>query len=114
MDLKKLVDAFTVHDYHTMEQLMGLPEGSIVPIPAEEMLNVEERMQEIRHDSEINQNKLNTVIRLTYTHFTNSDYLAIRNIIVSLSKLNDDGLQKAVERVDELTEIPRYRRQEAR
>ena len=37
MDLKKLVDAFTVHDYRTMEQLMGLPEGSIAPIPPDEL-----------------------------------------------------------------------------
>lgn len=27
-------------------------------------------------------------------------------------KVNEDGQQKAVERIEELTEIPRYRRQE--
>ena len=31
----------------------------------------------------------------------------------ALIKLNYDGQQKAIERVEELTEIPRYRRQEA-
>lgn len=30
-----------------------------------------------------------------------------------LRKLNDDGLKKALERVEELTEIPRYQRQES-
>lgn len=31
-------------------------------------------------------------------------------IAVALSKLNEDGQQKAVERVEELTEIPKYQR----
>lgn len=34
-------------------------------------------------------------------------------LIKSFSNLNDEGQQKAVERVEELTEIPRYRRDEA-
>lgn len=34
-------------------------------------------------------------------------------ISAALDKLNEDGQQKAVERVEELTEIPRYRRQDA-
>ena len=37
-------------------------------------------------------------------------YLA--DIAVAFEKLNDEGQQKAVERVEELTEIPKYRREE--
>lgn len=35
-----------------------------------------------------------------------------KSISKSLDKLNADGQQEAVKRVEELTEIPRYRRQE--
>lgn len=38
---------------------------------------------------------------------------AVRSLIPLLDKLNNDGQQKAVERVEELTEVPRYRRQDA-
>ena len=34
-------------------------------------------------------------------------------VIIALSQLNDEGQQKAVERVEELTEIPRYRAETA-
>ena len=34
-------------------------------------------------------------------------------IVTALDRLNPGGQQKAVERVEELTEIPRYRRQDA-
>ncbi len=34
----------------------------------------------------------------------------IDQIVNSLAKLNDEGQQKAVERVDELTEIPKYKK----
>ena len=34
------------------------------------------------------------------------------HLIEIFDTLNDDGQQKAIERVEELTEIPRYRRQD--
>ena len=37
----------------------------------------------------------------------------IERIVYALDRLNDNGQQKAVERVEELTEIPRCRRQDA-
>lgn len=43
-------------------------------------------------------------------HNANNDIITRLN--TALSKLNDDGQQKAVERVEELTEIPKYQRQE--
>lgn len=37
---------------------------------------------------------------------------SVLQLMPLLDKLNDDGQQKAVERVEELTEIPKYQRQE--
>lgn len=37
----------------------------------------------------------------------------IERIVYALDKMNDEGQLKAVERVEELAEIPRYRRQDA-
>lgn len=50
----------------------------------------------------------------TGTPFVNvtSSLTAKKRIEDALSKLNDVGQQKAVERVEELTEIPKYQRQE--
>lgn len=46
------------------------------------------------------------------TEWLNGSIAPRHRIVAALDKLNDEGQEKAAERVEELTEIPRYQRQE--
>lgn len=109
IDAKEVMDAAGSGDFRTLEKLLGMPDGSIMPVPPEEAAELEKRLEQEQHESELNLNKIRFNIKLAYDRFTEQDYILLRSLIRPFSNLNHNGQQEAVKRVEELTEIPRYR-----
>lgn len=112
IESKKVIDAVETGDYRTLEKLIGIPEGSIIPISPEEEDEIRKQVEQERHDTEINLNKIRFNIKIAYDKFTEQEYILLRSLVKPFSTLNPTGKQEAIKRVEELTEIPRYRRQE--
>lgn len=112
-DAEKIVDALKKSDMRTVENLMGLPEGSILPLSDEDRTEIEDQLQKKQHNSETNINKLKFFLKIHYSEFTEQDYCSLRSMIEKFSALNYDGQQKAIERVEELSEIPKYQKEKA-
>ncbi|MBE6976000.1 MAG: helix-turn-helix transcriptional regulator [Ruminococcaceae bacterium] len=109
INAKAILDAMKNGDYRTAEDLMDLPVGSIGPVDSEEQEEIEYQLREERHTKELVLNKLRIYFRSKYDKLTDQDYLSIKSLIDTFSQLNEEGQQKAVERVEELTEIPKYK-----
>ena len=80
-------------------------------IPVERVLHV------IQHPNEVSESvrqKFAAVANYLFFELSEPEEAsvsdALRRISDSLLKLNEEGQKKAAERVEELTEIPRYRR----
>lgn len=105
-----ILDAMRMKDYATAEKLIGLPAGSIVPIPENEQTAIDTQLAQAQHEKEITLNKLRLYFRVKFDHLSEQDYLSIKALIDNFSQLNPEGQQKAIERIEELTEIPKYKK----
>ena len=109
------VDAFVDNDhYHlhllALASIAGLKDDiSILSVPESE--KVEEELKKRDNETQINLNKLKFFIRSKYVDFTESDFIAVRDLINDFYSLNAMGQKKAIERIGELAEIPKYQRQ---
>lgn len=110
IDTRSILDAMKVKDYATAEKLLGLPPGSIIPIHEREMEHIDAMLAQAQQEKEAVLNKLRLYFRIRYANLSEKDYLSIKNLIDHFSQLNDVGQQKAIERVEELTEIPKYQK----
>lgn len=110
INAKAILDAMKNGDYRTAEDLMDLPVGSIGPVDSEGQEEIEYQLREERHIKELILNKLRIYFRAKYDKLTEPDYIFIKCLIDAFSQLNDEGQTKAVERVEELTEIPKYKK----
>lgn len=78
-------------DYSTIERITDLPKGVVQPLPADIRAAAEEYAQQILGAFDPNNSPVSKLIRLFYL-------------------LNETGQEKALERLEELSEIPRYLR----
>lgn len=76
-------------DYHHLNQIVGLPEGTVQPLPDDIRDAAEEYAYSVSHISSSNDSPVGKFLKL-------------------FCLLNDAGQQKALERLEELSEIPRY------
>lgn len=107
---KDIIDAMKRGDYRIAEDLMGLPIGALGPVDSEEQEEIEYQLREERHTKELVLNKLRIYFKSKYDKLTDQDYLSIKSLMDAFSQLNDEGQQKAIERVEELTEISKYKK----
>lgn len=111
------IDGFLDNDFHYFQLLAsgaisGMKEGlSISLIPESESRRIEEELEQKNKETQINLNKLSFFIRSKYTDFTDSNYSVFRDLINTFSVLNAEGQRKAIERIEELSEIPKYQKQ---
>lgn len=110
INAKAILDAMKNGDYRTAEDLMDLPVGSIGPVDNEDQEELEYQLREELHTKELVLNKLRIYFKSKYDKLTDQDYLSIKSLIDAFSQLNPDGQVKALERVEELTEIPKYKK----
>lgn len=111
IDSKKFFNAIKSGDIRSLEKLMDLPEGSMFSFTPDESKEIVDRAEEKRQTTEIIANKLQLYLKTRYDALTEQDYLSIKNLIDIYSQLNPEGQSKAVERVEELTEIPKYKKE---
>lgn len=94
-----------------LEAIAGLRDDiSIFSIPESE--NVEEEIKKRDRETQINLNKLKFLIRSKCADFTESDFIIVRDLVNGFYQLNAVGQKKAIERIGELAEIPKYQRQQ--
>lgn len=110
MDSMKVLVALKNKDYRELERLMGLPSDSIRPLDTDEEKNLRSQVDEDKRRTEINLNKLHLSMKILHPAFSEDDFLLHQALLKQFAGLNADGQQKAVERVEELTEIPKYQR----
>ena len=111
INAKDIIDAMKRGDYRIAEDLMGLPVGALGPVGNEAQEEIEYQLREERHAKELLLNKLRIFFSSKYNKLTDQDYLSIESLIAAFSQLNNEGQAKAVERVEELTEIPKYKKE---
>ncbi len=78
-------------DYRAFERITGLPEGVVQPLPEDIRAAVEEYVQQVSGASEPSDSPIGRLVKL-------------------FCLLNDAGQEKALERLEELSEMPRYLR----
>ena len=111
IDAKEIIDAMKRGDYRTAEDLMDLPVGTIGPVGGEEIEQIEYQFREEHRTKELILNKLRIYFRFRYSNLTELDYLSNVSLVDAFSLLSPEGQQKAIERVEELTEIPKYQKE---
>lgn len=109
------VDVFVDNDHYrlhllALESIAGIKDDiGIFPVPESE--GVEEELNRRDKETQINLSKLKFFVRSKYVDFTESDFIVVRDLINSFYSLNSAGQKKAIERIGELAEIPKYQRQ---
>lgn len=110
-DASLVVAALKNKDYRELERLMGFPSDSIQPLDPDEEKKLRSQVDEEKRRTEINLNKLHFSMKILHPEFSEDDFLLHQALLKQFAGLNTDGQQKAVERVEELTEIPKYQRE---
>ncbi len=107
---KKVLDAVGRRDSESVEKLMGLPSGSIKFLPKEEESRLISEHKNEREEKDRLLSKLKIIFKFQFRTLTESDCDEISNLIRPFSQLNGEGRRRAIERVEELTEIPKYKK----
>lgn len=144
-DTKKIVEALEKSDMRSVENLMGLPKGSILPLSDEDRAEIEGQLQKNRHNAESATRQNSNLIEVNVTpdpewiylynklkdgsitpeelqRFDSMNHESFENSrkLIEIAKvrlnfymgiLNEAGFLKAIERIEELTEIPKYRKE---
>lgn len=111
IDAALVVSAVENKDYREVERILDLPPGSIQPLDPDEEKRLRSQIDEEKQRTGINLNKLHLSMKILHPKFSEDDFLLHQALLKQFSGLNAEGQQKAVERVEELTEIPKYQRQ---
>lgn len=109
IDTREILDAMRRKDYSAAEKLMGLPAGSITPIPDDEVESINAELEQQQQTTNLILNKLRIYLKTKYLVMTEHDFASIKALIDSFSQLTAEGQKKAIERVEELTQIPKYK-----
>jgi len=110
VDIVELHDAFKRKDYRAVEQIMDLPTHSLEFCAAGVLEDIECQVLS-NSASELNIVDIATSIREHFGEFTTADFCDVNSMIKYLSMLNEKGRSEAVFRVEELTEIPKYKKE---
>lgn len=107
---KDVIDAMLRHDAREVERLMNLPAGTIKRfLTREEIDSALDEAKQITLPVEeyvrLERLKTNAIIALMRLNVNES---ISQQLIESLVLLNSSGQQKAAERIQELTEVPKY------
>lgn len=103
--IQKLADYFGV----PIAYLLG--EEQIFPVSDETKACIDDQIQRNRHITETNLNKLNLFIKFRYHTFTDPDFMSVRWLIDSFSRLNKDGQKKVEDYAWDLTHVPQYQQE---
>lgn len=119
----QLLDAVRRGDCEELERLTGLPKGTFGRLPPEEknrlaldelhtqtdayVTKIDERVGKVKEYVSNEHTKTDAVVALIQL---NVDSQIAEKLVDDFLSLNSLGQQKAAERVEELTEIPKYRR----
>lgn len=109
INTQEILDAMRRGDYSTAERLIGLPPGSIQPLPNEELEKINVELEQQQQTTNLVLNKLRIYLKTKYQIMTEQDYANIRDLINNFSQLTTEGQKKAIERVEELAQIPKYK-----
>ena len=110
IDSKKIYDAIVSKDAALVENLMGLDAGSVKFLPPEEEQALMLRFSEEREEKARMLERIKIILKFRFKTLSESDVNDIDNLIQYFAKLNPEGRIKAIERVGELTEIPKYQK----
>lgn len=111
---KKLIAAMERKDAREVERLMGLPTGTIFALPSPDEMDVtltdtKQINTPVKEYTNIDVKRLKATVILALIELQVDKQVSER-FIDAFMLLTPDGQQKAVERVEELTEIPKYQR----
>lgn len=111
---KKLIAAMERNDAREVERLMGLPTGTIFALPSSDEMDVtlndtKQINTLVKEYTNIDVKRLKATAILALIELQVDKQVSER-FIDAFMLLTPDGQQKAVERVEELTEIPKYQR----
>lgn len=112
-ETKRIIAAVKRKDYRELERLMDLPEGSISVLPSSDEIDsaLYEAAQLIAPTERyIQLEKLKTDVICGFIAVGVDSQIAKR-LVAAFVSLTPTGQHKAVERVEELTEIPKYQRE---
>lgn len=114
INAKQLQDAMLERNPQRIEELLNLQPGSVKFYSEEEEQSLIKEFDEIQRirRTEIDQllKRLSVLLKFSFPDLNDQEFETIAKLIRPFSKLNDEGQQKAVERVEELTEIPKYKK----
>jgi len=109
MNAHIVYEAARTNDAETLESILGLEPGSVKFDP--EKSEKSKAMQEARRaEKQANLAKLNVYFKYMFPDLTQDDVSDIDNLMKPFSKLNAEGRKKAIERVAELLEVPKYQK----
>lgn len=112
LDALQIITALKNHDVNKLEALLSLPPNTILQIYESDVQGVKEVLMETAEDYEEFKKEKDTPISAYQYDLLHSQLMGIqlKKIEGFFRKLNEKGQQKALERVEELTEIPRYQK----
>lgn len=108
---KKVMDAMKHRDSESIEKLMGLSSGSVKFLPPEEENLLKRKVEEDRQERDRLLSRLKLLFKFQFRTLTEKDCNEITDLIRPFSQLNEEGRKRAIERVEELTEIPKYQKE---
>lgn len=113
-ETKALIAAIKRDDTQLVKKILNSQSETtlpiVFPISDSEKLWLENKIKSEQDERNRLLNKVRTIVKFTYHHISERDTDILCELIRYCSKLNSEGQKKAVERVQELTEIPRYQR----
>lgn len=108
---QELLQALKNKDAEVLSALIGIP-GSVIFLSDEDEAQLQEELNAKRKESEKNITHLKWIVRNEYSNaFSKDDLDIVKQVISGLSQLNIEGQKKVIERVEELTEIPKYKKE---
>ncbi len=109
VDVLELARALKRKDYQAVEKIMDLPEGSIGQIPEEQLETLEYDLQESTM-SAVHFKAVAECIKANYGEITTADRVWLIEMIEAFSQLNEKGQMEAINRVEDLVELPWYKK----
>lgn len=108
---KQLVDAVNEGDTSRIEELMGLPHGSVKVLSFEEENRLKSEEETLRAERNRLFIKLRIKMSRYYKTINEKECDDICDLVRAFAKLNSDGRKRAIDQVEELTEIPKYKKE---
>ncbi len=110
IDTRKILNAIKKRDCATVEKLLGLPAGSILNMPVGEVPSFENDLRKSISATDDILDNLRAHIAAKYEDITFADQAQLKLLIDAFSQLNNIGQTAAIVRVEELSELRKYRK----